>query len=149
MSIALKALAKQILDCTRCSLRQNATQPVAGTGEVGAKYMLIGESPGREEDKAGVPFVGQSGQRLNKLLELAKIDQNECYFTNTCRCRPPENRDPRKAEMKACLPYLLQEIRLVKPQYIITLGRIPLSLFSDYGIKAMHGTSFSWEMPDA
>jgi len=145
---SLEALAKQILACSACELRMGATAPVVGCGEIGAKFMLIGEAPGREEDKAGIPFIGDAGKRLDQLLELAGIDKNDCYFTNVCRCRPPQNRDPRKKEIQVCQKWLEQEIRLVKPETIITLGRVPLSLFCPYGIKQMHGCVLSAEIPD-
>jgi len=146
--MTLKELRQEIKACTRCPLREHATSPVVGIGSVGAKYLLIGEAPGKEEDKVGIPFVGRAGKRLNKLLELAEIDLNDCYFTNVCRCRPPANRTPRKAEMVACSRYLWAEIRLVKPENIITLGSVPLSLFSPYGVKVMHGTQFEYELEE-
>lgn len=141
----LEILNKKISDCTQCSLRETATQPVCGNGEVGVKYMVIGEAPGREEDAAGVPFIGKAGKRLDKLLALAGIDINDCYITNVIRCRPPKNRDPRKGEIKACVKWLDEEIRLVKPQYIIALGAIPTGLFSKYGISQLHGTMIDFE----
>ncbi len=145
---SLDKIAQDILQCQRCELRMTATNPVPGHGDIGAKYFLIGEAPGREEDEQGVPFVGQSGRKLDKLLALAKIDLNDCYLSNVCRCRPPENRVPRKKEVKACVDFLWREIRLVKPSIIIPLGATPLALFSTQGISQVHGTSFLWELPD-
>lgn len=147
--MSLEELNKRIKQCTRCVLRENATAPVCGIGQVGAKYLIVGEAPGQNEDKAGVPFVGLAGKRLDKLLALAKIDPNACYITNICRCRPPANRTPRKAEMLSCLPFFWEEIKLVRPESIITLGATPLSLFSPHGVKQMHGTMFEWELEDA
>jgi len=121
---------------------------VPGIGTLKAKYMLIGEAPGAEEDKAGVPFVGLSGKRLNKLIVLAGIDINECYLTNVCRCRPPANRTPRKLETRACNHWLVEEIKLIRPEYIITLGSTPLSLFSKSGVRSMHGTMFEYELEE-
>ncbi len=144
----LKNIDLDVQSCSRCELRATATNPVCSCGEVGAKYMLIGEAPGREEDEKGVPFIGAAGRKLNKLIELAGIDINDCYFTNTVRCRPPENRSPRKKEIRACVEFLWREIRLVKPQLIFTLGATPLSLFSDCGISQMHGTRLEAEVPD-
>lgn len=144
----LEQLYAQIKACTKCELRQNSTAPVPGFGGIGSPYMLIGEAPGREEDLAGVPFVGLSGKRLNQLIELAGININDCYITNVCRCRPPKNRYPKKREVKACIPFLWREIELVKPQTIIVLGALPLSLFHTQGVRAMHGTQFEWEMPN-
>jgi len=125
-----------------------ATRPVPGHGIAGVKYFLIGEAPGRDEDAAGIPFVGSAGRRLDKLLELAGIDINDCYLSNVCRCRPPQNRTPRKKEIRECVDFLWREIKLVKPEYVITLGSTPLSLFSEHGVTQMHGTMFEWEMED-
>lgn len=118
-----------------------------GYGTLDAKYVIIGEAPGREEDLAGCPFVGRSGKRLNEYLALARIDMNQCYLTNTVRCRPPENRTPKKKEQRMCLPFLHQEIMMIQPEYVITLGAVPLGLFSPYGIKTVHGTQFEYPIP--
>jgi len=141
-------LNTRILSCSRCELRENSTCPVPGIGSLDADYFLIGEAPGREEDEAGIPFIGMAGQRLDQLIELAGIDKNKCYFSNVCRCRPPKNRDPRKKEIKACKEFLMEEIRIIKPQTLITLGATPLGLFSSYGVGQLHGTSFEFEMED-
>jgi len=146
--IKLVELEKRIKACQRCPLRQEATAPVPGLLNLGSKYFLIGEAPGKEEDKYGVPFIGHAGRKLNELLELAGIDMNECSLDNIVKCRPPKNRDPRKAEIRACTPWLFEAIRLVQPENLITLGRFPLSLFSPYGIRALHGTSFVVEIPE-
>jgi DNA polymerase len=141
MADSLKQIESDILQCQRCDLRTTATLPVPGHGCVGAKYLLIGEAPGRQEDEAGVPFVGLAGKRLDKLLALAGIDLNDCYLSNVCRCRPPENRTPRKKEIKACQEFLWREIELVKPETIITLGATPLGLFAKSGgVSQLHGT---------
>lgn len=149
MDKQLEELSKQIALCTRCPLRQSATQPVPGIGE-GRKYLILGEAPGSSEDKAGIPFVGASGRRLNQLLELAKIDTKDCYITNVCKCLPPrvsgKMRAPRKAERLACYPFLKEELKIVRPEIIITTGSTPLSLFSPYGISQMHGTLFDYEL---
>lgn len=144
---ALKELQEQIRQCAKCELRAGATHPVPGIGGVHPKFMLIGEAPGREEDLSGVPFVGAAGKKLNKLLKIAGISTNDCYLTNVCRCRPPDNRPPRKKEVKSCVPFLMQEIQLVQPQTIITLGSTPLQVFSPFGVKQMHGTMFKWVPP--
>lgn len=144
----LKELTQQIISCSRCPLREDATQPVPGLYIPNSKYFLLGEAPGKDEDKYGIPFIGQAGRRLDKLLDVAGIDRNQCSLDNVVRCRPPKNRDPRKKETKACLYWLYRAIQLVKPECIITLGRIPLQLFSSYGIRAMHGTSFEIDLPE-
>ena len=149
MGDTLKNIAEEIRKCQRCELRVNATNPVPGWGNLGAKYFLIGEGPGQNEDEAGVPFVGSAGRRLDKLLALAGIDINDCFLSNVCRCRPPRNRDPKKKEIAACVEFLWREIKLVKPMYVITLGSTPLSLFCPYGVRTMHGCMLEVEMPDA
>ena len=120
MSDSLDQIAKEVLQCQACELRMNATRPVPGFGDIGAKYFLIGEAPGQQEDEQGVPFVGQAGRRLDKLLALGKISLNDCYLSNVCRCRPLENRTPKKKEIRACVGFLWRENKLIKPQYIIT-----------------------------
>ena len=135
----LKQLAKQINQCTRCELRETATQPVPGVGKEGAEYFILGEAPGREEDLRNMVFIGLAGKRLDKLIALARIDPNSCYLTNLIHCRPPNNRTPRKAEIQACHDWIMNEIRLVKPKTIITLGSVPLKMFMPQGIREMHG----------
>lgn len=142
----LDQLAQEITQCQRCELRMNATQPVCGHGEVGARYMIIGESPGREEDEAGVPFIGKAGRKLDKLLELADIDINDCFITNTIRCRPLQNRDPKKNELSACREFLEREIAVVKPKTIISVGRYALGFFGLEGITQLHGTQHQVEV---
>jgi len=112
--------------------------------------MILGEAPGREEDRDGVPFVGASGKRLDQLLDLAHIDRNECYVTNVCKCWPPKvnnkQRAPKKAERLACSEWLNMELKLLRPQTIITLGATPLNLFTEDGITQLHGTQFQYHM---
>ena len=145
----LDQIAEDIKRCQRCELRMTATRPVPGFGSPNAKYFLLGEAPGKDEDAQGVPFVGAAGRRLDQLLALAKIDINDCYLSNVIRCRPPKNRDPRKKEIKACVEFLWREIKLVKPQYVITLGATPLGLFTQSGgVSQLHGTMFEWELLD-
>jgi DNA polymerase len=145
---SLEKIETEIRLCQRCELRAGCSNPVPGFGSVGAKYFLIGESPGFNEDQSGVPFCGAAGRRLDTLLGLAKIDINDCYLSNAVRCRPPKNRDPRKKELKACTPFLWREIKLVKPTVLITLGSTPLSLFVPYGISQCHGSMMEVEVPD-
>jgi uracil-DNA glycosylase family 4 len=145
----LEDLTDEILICEDCDLREFATCPVPGHGNVGAKYFIIGEAPGREEDEAGIPFIGAAGRKLDALLDLAGININDCYLTNTVKCRPPKNRDPRKKELKVCLPFLWRELKLVKPEYIITLGSVPLkALLPEATVSQYHGTMFTFELED-
>lgn len=141
----LDKLNRQIGQCTLCPLRETATAPVCGLGLEGAKYFIIGEAPGANEDREGMPFIGDAGKKLDKLLQLGNIDINDVYLTNTCKCRPPKNKTPSKKLIRTCAPWLYQELELVQPEYIITLGSVPLSLFSDLGVSQLHGTTFDWE----
>ena len=150
MDKRLEELSKQIELCTRCPLRQNSTAPVPGIGE-GRRYLVLGEACGAQEDKAGIPFIGLSGKRLNQLLELAGINLKDCFITNVCKCLPPKvsgkRRAPRKAERLSCYGWLQQELSIIKPTYIIALGATPASLFTDYGISQIHGTMAQTEIP--
>ncbi|MBT9172493.1 MAG: hypothetical protein DDT21_00876 [Syntrophomonadaceae bacterium] len=118
------ALAAEAAGCSRCQLRENATQVVFADGDPGAALMLVGEGPGAEEDKQGVPFVGAAGQLLNRILEAAEIKRSEVYIANVVKCRPPGNRLPQKEEVAACLPLLLRQVDLVSPKILVCLGSL-------------------------
>jgi uracil-DNA glycosylase len=145
-NLKLNELNQKILLCSKCSLRGECTQPVCGSGEIGAKYFILGEAPGANEDATGMPFVGLAGKRLDKLIGLAGIDINSCYLTNVCKCRPPTNRTPRKSERLACYPWLTKELAIIKPEIIICLGSSATSLFSELGIRQLHGTMMEIEL---
>jgi len=108
--------------CKRCSLCKKAKQMVFGKGFHDAAVMLVGEAPGADEDDQGLPFVGRAGQLLDKILASAGID--DVYITNVVKCRPPENRLPKKEEVEACWPYLVRQIELIKPRIIVCLGAL-------------------------
>jgi uracil-DNA glycosylase family 4 len=110
--------------CRRCKLHRGAKNLVFGEGSPSARLMFIGEAPGAEEDLQGRPFVGAAGQLLNNMLNKLGLEREEVYITNVVKRRPPENRDPEPDEIKACLPFLLQQIKAVRPQVIVTLGKI-------------------------
>jgi DNA polymerase len=148
MNDSLKQIEEDILHCSRCELRASATKPVPGFGEYSARIVLIGEAPGREEDQLGIPFVGNAGKRLDRLIQLAGLNRNDIYFANVCRCRPPDNRKPKNREIVLCKEFLWRELKLLQPKTVITLGSIPLSLFSSSGITQMHGTSFEYEIKE-
>ena len=118
------ALCAAVTACTRCGLSATRTQTVFGTGDRGARLMVIGEAPGFEEDRQGEPFVGRAGQLLNSMLRAAGFDRGEVFIANILKCRPPNNRDPQPAEAAECLPYLRRQIELVAPQAILCVGRI-------------------------
>ncbi len=119
-----KSLVEEIATCTRCRLHESRKNPVPGEGPVPSRVMIVGEAPGRREDEAGRPFVGQAGKLLDKLLSLAGLARREVYITNVVKCRPPGNRDPRQDEIAACNPYLQRQVQLVEPEIIMAVGRI-------------------------
>ncbi len=119
-----RRLVLEIARCHKCSLHTSRRNPVPGEGPLRAEVMLVGEAPGRKEDEQGRPFVGMAGKLLTMLLEEAGLRRSDVYITNIVKCRPPGNRDPRPEEIRACLPYLLRQIKIIKPKIIVTLGRI-------------------------
>ncbi len=118
-----KNLENEVVNCKKCSLFKERTNPVFGAGNKDARLMFVGEAPGRDEDKQGVPFVGRAGRLLNELLKDVGIDRKEIYIANCLKCRPPNNRDPLSSELKMCFGYLKRQIALIKPKVIVTLGR--------------------------
>jgi DNA polymerase len=120
----LDSFYHEIKDCVRCSLGQTRTKFVFGVGNPKADIMFVGEAPGREEDLQGEPFVGRAGKLLDKILEATKFKREDVYIANVLKCRPPENRDPQPEEMETCSPYLMEQIRLIGPKFIVCLGRI-------------------------
>ncbi len=136
----LAQIHEAVRQCHRCPLGQGRTHAVPGAGPVNATVMFIGEAPGFYEDQQGEPFVGASGKFLNQLLEKAGIDRNSVYITNVIKCRPPGNRDPRQEEIAACRPYLEEQIALINPQVIVTLGRFSMArAFPNEKISQVHG----------
>ena len=129
-------LITAISNCRKCGLHRFRKKPVPGEGPLDAEVMVIGEAPGRQEDESGRPFVGAAGKLLDYLLSLAGFSRSKVYITNVVKCRPPRNRDPTQEEIAACLPYLIAQIKLIKPKYIIALGRIAgKTLYSLMGRK--------------
>jgi DNA polymerase len=128
-------------NCKRCPLGETRTKLVFGTGNREAKLMFVGEAPGGEEDKTGIPFVGAAGKLFDKYLEAVGIDRTEVYIANILKCRPPKNRDPLPEEQDVCIDYLREQVRLIKPKMIVCLGRISaMRLISpDYKITKEHG----------
>lgn len=115
------------LKCTACALSEKRTQVVFGEGNINADLMLIGEAPGEEEDKQGLPFVGRAGQLLTKILESANIKRSiDTYITNVCKCRPPDNRTPEKEEANSCSHWLHDQISLIKPKIIVLVGSVAM-----------------------
>jgi uracil-DNA glycosylase len=117
-------LRDRVAACTRCSLCATRTQTVFGVGNQGADWLIIGEAPGAEEDRQGEPFVGRAGQLLNSMLRAIGLARADVYIANILKCRPPGNRDPSAAEAAQCLPYLNEQIALLRPKIILVVGRI-------------------------
>lgn len=137
---ALEAIHTQVRACRRCPLHVGRTHAVPGDGPANATLMFIGEAPGFHEDQQGIPFVGAAGKFLNELLEKSGIDRGMVYITNVIKCRPPGNRDPLIEEVDVCSPYLDQQIEIINPQVIITLGRHSMNrAFPDEKISVVHG----------
>ena len=130
---SLAELREVMVRCTRCDLYVSRTQVVPGDGNPRAGLLFVGEAPGANEDKNGVPFVGASGKLLDAMLEVADIDRSEVFIANVVRCRPPENRAPRTREIRACAGWLAEQIRLIEPRLTVTLGRFALQHFVPEG----------------
>jgi len=125
----LKEFARRINNCTRCRLHKSRTNFVFGAGDPNADLMFVGEGPGREEDRQGLPFVGTSGQLLTKIIASIGFSRGEVFIGNMVKCRPPGNRDPLPDEIEACEEYMLTQIRMIKPKVIVTLGRYSAAYF--------------------
>jgi uracil-DNA glycosylase len=138
---ALKAVYEQAKGCTRCPLHQTRTTVVFGSGNADADLMFVGEAPGANEDKQGVPFVGQAGKLLTKLLNEIGLERSEVFICNTVKCRPPNNRDPHPNEIDSCNEYLRRQVELIQPAVICTLGNFSTKLLRDdnTGISRLHG----------
>lgn len=145
MPTTLDELAAVASTCTACRLAEGRTQVVFGSGDPSADVMFVGEGPGAEEDKQGLPFVGRSGQLLDRLIdeELGRT-RASCYIGNTTKCRPPGNRDPKPDEVEACWPYLDQQLDLIQPRVVITLGNFASKklLATDVGITKLRGQAY-------
>ncbi|HEX3049826.1 MAG TPA: uracil-DNA glycosylase [Aggregatilineaceae bacterium] len=139
---ALDAIAEPILVCTKCALHTGRTHAVPGAGRADADIMFIGEGPGYHEDQQGLPFVGASGKYLDDLLSKIGMTRADVFITNVVKCRPPGNRDPLPDEINTCVPaYLKQQIEIIQPKLIATLGRFSMALFfpPNSRITQIHG----------
>jgi uracil-DNA glycosylase len=138
----LVELYREASDCTRCPLSETRTRVVFGSGDADADLMFIGEGPGAEEDRQGLPFVGRAGQLLNQLLEEIGMKREDVWIGNILKSRPPANRDPQPEEIEACWPYLERQIQLIEPRVIATLGNFATKRItgSQVGITRCCGT---------
>lgn len=142
----LRRLAEQASSCTACGLAATRTHVVFGDGTPRARVMFVGEGPGRNEDLQGLPFVGAAGQLLNRLLSEIGLERSDAYIANVVKCRPPGNRDPRPDEIAACKGYLADQIRLVDPMVVMTLGNFATKLLlkEERGITRLRGRAYPW-----
>jgi DNA polymerase len=142
----LQELETRALVCTQCGLAGTRTQVVFGVGDPEARLMFVGEAPGKNEDLQGEPFVGAAGKLLDSLLEEIDLQRSEVYIANVLKCRPPGNRDPRPDEIDACKGYLREQIRLVAPEVVMTLGNFATKLLlkTEVGITRLRGQAYPW-----
>jgi DNA polymerase len=138
---ALREYAEHTAGCTKCALAAGRTQVVFGSGSPAAELMFVGEAPGFHEDQQGVPFVGQAGKLLDRLLEGIGLTRADVFVANVLKCRPPGNRDPLPEEIAACEPHLFRQIEIIEPALVATLGNFATKLLSGRpaGITRVHG----------
>jgi uracil-DNA glycosylase family 4 len=142
---AIETIEIEVKACRKCGLWRQRKNAVPGEGNLDAAVMLVGEAPGYWEDAKGQPFVGAAGKILDEMLSKAGISRSDVYITNVVKCRPPENRDPRTSEIETCTPYLDRQIKIIKPKFVVTLGRHAASYilakagFETEGITKIHG----------
>jgi uracil-DNA glycosylase len=137
----LKAVYDEARICVACQLHQSRTQVVFGAGNADAALMFVGEAPGANEDRMGVPFVGQAGKLLDRLLEEIALERRDVFICNVLKCRPPDNRDPQPHEVATCQGYLFRQLDLIEPTVVCTLGNFATKLLRDdtTGISRLHG----------
>lgn len=154
----MASLAAEICSCRRCGLCESRTMTVPGEGPVPCRVMLIGEGPGKKEDESGRPFVGRAGAILTGLLAGIGLSRDEVYITSVVKCRPPENRSPKKEEIASCIPFLERQIMLLSPAVLVPMGRIASSaVFSRFDLPhpsfrevrgRVYRVSLSKDIPD-
>lgn len=144
----LNKLNAEMKACSKCALRAGCNQVVPGDGSAEAKIMFIGEGPGKKEDELGIPFVGAAGKFLDEMLSSIKLKREGVYIANTVKCRPPQNRDPLPEEKEICWPWLLEQIKIIQPELIVTLGRHSMEIFlPNYKISEIHGSAMRRDFP--
>ncbi|MBQ7375919.1 MAG: uracil-DNA glycosylase [Clostridia bacterium] len=141
MSDSWEILRSECESCKACELHTTRTNCVFGTGNINADLLFVGEAPGDNEDKTGIPFVGRAGQLLDQYLYAVDIPRESVYIANILKCRPPKNRDPLPAEEDACMDFLRRQVKLIRPKIILCLGRIAAMrlIRPDYKITKEHG----------
>ena len=147
VTVTLEELAREAMTCTRCPLAEGRTNVVFGVGDPNADLLFVGEGPGRDEDLQGEPFVGRSGQLLDRLVfEEMGLTRDSFYIANVVMCRPPGNRDPLPAEIDACSPFLEGKLDTIKPRVVVTLGNFATKLLLNTtdGITKVRGRSYPY-----
>ena len=141
MATELQLIHSEIIECTKCELHKSRTRTVPGEGPHDARIMFVGEGPGQNEDEQGRPFVGAAGKFLTELLESIGLKRSDVFITNIVKCRPPNNRAPRKSETEACNPYLQSQIKLINPRIVCPLGTpaITTLMGDEYSASRFHG----------
>lgn len=143
-----KDLEQKIKQCCRCHLRETCLNVVPGEGNEKAEVMFIGEGPGENEDKQGRPFVGAAGKLLDELIAMIGMKREDIFITNVLKCRPPGNRDPLPEEIEACWPWLVEQVKTIKPKLIVLLGRHAMERFlPSQKISKIHGQALRREVP--
>ncbi len=142
----LSLIREDIGDCRRCKLHTGRMKLVFGVGDPRAELMFVGEAPGRDEDREGVPFVGPAGQLLTKIIAAIGFSRDEVYIANVIKCRPPRNRNPEPDEVETCEPFLFQQIYVIQPKVIVALGAFAVRtlLCSDQAISRLRGQVFEF-----
>ncbi len=142
----LKQLRDELGDCRRCKLNTTRKNIVFGEGSAEARLVFVGEAPGADEDMQGRPFVGKAGQLLTKIINAINLKRADVYIANIIKCRPPQNRNPGDDEVRACIPFLKKQLKVIKPDIICTLGRIAAKalLETDRGITELRGTFYQF-----
>jgi DNA polymerase len=143
---SLEDLERRVSGCRQCELHASRTHTVFGAGNPSAEWMFVGEAPGAEEDRRGLPFVGRAGQLLNAMLGALGLTRDQVYIANVLKCRPPNNRDPQGAEVEQCEPYLHQQVARIRPKIIVAMGRFAAQslLKTSRPIGKLRGEQFSY-----
>ena len=145
MAETLQQLAASMKDCKGCRLCEERHSVVFGAGPADARVMLIGEGPGQNEDEQGLPFVGRAGQLLDRMLDAVDLSrERNVYIANMVKCRPPKNRDPQPDETEACIGFLREQVRLIRPKIVVCLGRVAACrlISPDFKVTRQHGQFF-------
>lgn len=146
-TLALAEVRRELGDCKRCPIWESRTHIVFGEGDSSADLMFVGEAPGRDEDREGMPFVGQAGRVLTQLIEAIGLTRESVYIANVLKCRPPGNRTPKPEEIEQCLPFLMKQVDVIRPRIICALGAVAAQtlLGKRLSITRLRGEFVPWK----